>query len=98
MVFRFVNPKTLTGLGIPIVSAAQALKMLPGFSGGGSRTLSRSSLGFTFDGKSCRDKDGKFVPIRRCTRDPSTPKRKPTRKKATKRKTTRKKTTRKRKR
>lgn len=85
-VFRFVNPKKLSGLGITIVSAAQALKMLPAFAGSKSSSSRMSGGGVTFDGEHCRDKEGKFVPIRRCTGKATTPKRKPTKKKTTTRK------------
>lgn len=70
-VFRFVNPSRLSGLGIPIVSAAEAIKMLPGFTGASRRRKTtrrpRGRLGFTFDGQNCRDSQGKFVPVAQCT-------------------------------
>jgi len=88
-VFRFVNPDRLSGLGIPIVSAAQAVKLLPGLAGG--KLGKTSGLGFTFDGKNCRDAQGQFVPVPQCVRRGLTTKKRPRKKKTTrKRKTTRK--------
>ena len=84
-VFRFVSPETLSGLGIPIVSAAQAVKLLPGLAGDKVKLTTRR-LGVTFDGEHCRDAEGKFVPVPQCRGL------KPTRKKTTRKKTTRKRT------